>query len=175
MKIETERLNIRNFTVDDWKSNKFWSELKDFFVDKELSPYAVYDEGYPTSNESIAKMAEWVPNNHLAVYLSAGDIFIGYIFYIIYEPKKLGLGYAIHSAHQRKGYATEAVRAFIDYVRQNMDITRVDAGVANANIPSVRLLEKLNFSKTLERTQSHRKDEKGNPIEFVETLYSYIV
>ncbi|HBL84688.1 MAG: hypothetical protein A2Y17_11180 [Clostridiales bacterium GWF2_38_85] len=176
MKIElkTERLIIRNFVSDDWKSYKFVKELKDFFIAKESSPYAVYDSRWPTDDDSILKMAEWMPqhNHHLAICLPSDNTFIGYIFHMDGD-NGLGIGYAIHSAYQNNGYGTEAVRGFIDYAFHNMGAKCVLAGTANNNIPSVRLLEKLNFKKVNEHAQSHRQDKQGNPINFIESLYTY--
>lgn len=173
--ITTERLNIRNIVSDDLKSDKFVSEYKDFFIDKETSPYALYDTSFPTDEIEIMKMAENMVKNkhHLAICLSSNNTFIGYIFHIDCGNKNLGIGYAIHSAHQNKGYGTEAIRVFADYALKNMGFECVNAGTANNNKPSVRMLEKLNFKKLFEQTQSHRKDEQGNSIEFVESLYSY--
>jgi len=175
IEFKSERLNIRSMDSNDWKSQRFVNELKDFLISKETSQYAVYDGWYPTDDSGIMRMAEWMPrdNDFLAVRLLSDDTFIGYIFHKIREPKKLSLGYAINSAYQNKGYGSEACRALFDYAFKNMGVECVEAGTANANTPSVRMLEKLNFRKMSERTQSHRKDEHGNPIEFIESLYLY--
>ena len=173
--LETERLVVRSMVADDLQSDRFLSDYVDFFIDKESSPYAIYDVVFPTDENEIIKMAEGMQrnNHHLAICLSSDNTFIGYIFHIDCGNKNLGIGYAIHSVHQNKGYGTEAVRAFIDYALKNMGFENVNAGTANANKPSVRMLEKLNFEKMFEQTQSHRKDEQKNPIEFTESLYSY--
>ena len=175
VKINTKRLTIRNITTDDLNSDKFISEYINFFIDKEKSPLSIYDEKFPADVNEITKMAEGMQknNHHLAICLPPDDTFIGYIFHIDCGDKNLGIGYAIHSDYQNKGYGTEACGAFIDYVFANTDFECVNAGTANNNKPSVRMLEKLNFTKMFEHNQSHRKDENGNAIEFVESLYSY--
>ena len=175
--IKTERLTIRNITSDDLKSDKFINEFIDFFVDKESSPLAIYDDEFPTDHNEIINMAGRMAANkhHLAIFLSSTNTFIGYIFHIASGDggKDLGIGYAIHSANQNKGYGTEALSSFIEYARKNTDFVNVCAGTANANKPSIRMLEKLNFKKMFEHTQSLRKDKQGKPIEYIESLYSY--
>ena len=175
--IKTERLAIRNITFDDLKSNKFINEFIDFFIDKELSPLAIYDEEFPTDKNAIINMAESMANHkhHLAILLSLTNTFIGYIFHIACgdDNKELGIGYAIHSAYQNKGYGTEALSSFIEFIRENTDYVKVCAGTANVNKPSVRMLEKLNFQKVNEHTQSLRNDKQGKPIEYIESFYTF--
>ena len=51
--IETERLVVRNFTVDDWEA------LHEMIVQYEASEYAAYDQQWPTSAEEVKGIAEW--------------------------------------------------------------------------------------------------------------------
>jgi len=54
----------------------------------------------------------------------------------------VGLGYVIARSHQRKGYATEATRAIINWAFQQSTIYRVNASTDVENIASQRVLEK---------------------------------
>lgn len=56
------------------------------------------------------------------------------------------IGYAISPAHQRRGYAFEAIGAMVRLLQQNLMLDMVVAGVLPENTPSIRLLEKLGFS-----------------------------
>ncbi len=54
----------------------------------------------------------------------------------------VGLGYVIARSHQRKGYATEATRAIINWAFQQSTIYRVNASTDVENIASQIVLEK---------------------------------
>ena len=45
--LETQRLAIRNFTVDDWK------DLQEMVLQYGSSEYAAYDHEWPTSDEKV--------------------------------------------------------------------------------------------------------------------------
>ncbi len=54
----------------------------------------------------------------------------------------VGLGYVIARFHQRKGYATEATRAIINWAFQQPTIYRVNASTDVENLASQKVLEK---------------------------------
>lgn len=56
------------------------------------------------------------------------------------------LGYAIHSRHQRQGYATEACGAVLDHARDEIGLPELLAIVGKQNSTSIHLLKKLGFS-----------------------------
>lgn len=57
------------------------------------------------------------------------------------------LGYKIHKDYQRQGYATEAVTFACRKVFKELDIHRIEAYTMPENQPSVRLLEKVGFTR----------------------------
>jgi ribosomal-protein-alanine N-acetyltransferase len=59
----------------------------------------------------------------------------------------VGLGYVIARSHQRKGYATEATHAIIDWAFQQPTIYRVNASTDTENIASQRVLEKAGMRR----------------------------
>lgn len=56
---------------------------------------------------------------------------------------EFGLYWAILPAHQRQGYALEAARRFIDFVREHRNPARIVATTEHDNIASQRVMEKL--------------------------------
>ena len=56
---------------------------------------------------------------------------------------ELGLYYAISSAHQRQGYATEAARALIDYAFDELFLKRILATTTYDNAASIGVMRKL--------------------------------
>ncbi len=59
--------------------------------------------------------------------------------------KNAEIGYQVDEAHQGRGYATEMVRSFIDDVFRETDLRKLIAYVAEENVASRRVLEKLGF------------------------------
>ncbi|MGH2540955.1 MAG: GNAT family N-acetyltransferase [Actinomycetota bacterium] len=59
------------------------------------------------------------------------------------EPGVAKIGYTIAPAFQGRGYATEAVRALVDYAFETLGPERVRAFAAAENIPSLRVAENV--------------------------------
>ena len=58
------------------------------------------------------------------------------------------LGYVIGKKYRRMGYAAEALAAIISYGREELGLFEYMAFTSRKNTPSVRLLEKLGFSRS---------------------------
>lgn len=147
--ILTERLLVRNLGISDaqaffaYKSLpeairfQFWrpktlDEIKEFILDLESVQL----------NEPDA----WL---QLAVCLKETGEMIGDIGMHFHpeEATQAEIGYTISPAHQRKGYATEAVRAIVGYLFEVLGKRRVTASVDPRNTPSAAVLERLGFQK----------------------------
>lgn len=65
-------------------------------------------------------------------------------------PDKLGevnLGYGLIESKRKKGYATEAAQALVNWAFQHQEVKAITANCYIGNEPSVRLLEKLGAKK----------------------------
>ncbi len=58
------------------------------------------------------------------------------------------IGYLLHPDYWRRGFATEALRALIDYGFKGRRLERITADVDPNNIASIAMLEKLGFVET---------------------------
>jgi [ribosomal protein S5]-alanine N-acetyltransferase len=58
------------------------------------------------------------------------------------------IGYSVIPDRRRRGYATEAVRALVEWALDQPDLSAVVAGCAADNTPSIRLLERVGFQRT---------------------------
>lgn len=56
---------------------------------------------------------------------------------------EFGLFYAIAPAHQRRGYATEAAQALVDYALHDLNLKRVVATTDYDNVASIGVMRKL--------------------------------
>lgn len=164
MLLKTARLNIRHIVEEDWQS------IRDIREDFAASEYAQYDKPYSTEPEDLRpRIAKWANANrsgmeHMFFAVCVQDTVIGYIAFNIREDG-YEIGYCFHSAYHGKGYAKEAHKALIEYLR-GLGITRFSAGTAINNLPSVKLLKSLGFELVGEEKVSFYKDENGNDIVF---------
>jgi RimJ/RimL family protein N-acetyltransferase len=56
---------------------------------------------------------------------------------------ELEIGYALSSRHRGKGYATEAVQAFVNYAFQTLKVRRLFASTNRKNTGSIGLMERI--------------------------------
>ena len=168
--LETERLIIRPFTVDD---------LDDVhqLLDVDLHDADFGSEGATTRDER-QKWLEWTvmsyeelaklyqpPYGDRAVVLKATGQVIGACGYVpsfgpfgqlpafrsdvadsvaerLFVPE-FGLFYAFSPAFQRQGYATEAAKALIDYAFGQLNLRRIVATTSYDNAGSIGVMRKL--------------------------------
>jgi ribosomal-protein-alanine N-acetyltransferase len=143
---ETDRLTVRNFRPDDWH------QLQELAVAYRASDAAQYEEPWPTSTEEVKGMAGWFAggDDYLAVCLKDTGTLIGLVAINRRddaEGQVHNLGYVFHPGHHGQGYATEACRAAMAYLFDELAIDRILTGTHPENEPSVRLLERLGLSQ----------------------------
>jgi len=63
------------------------------------------------------------------------------------QNRRCDLGYFLASAHQGRGYMSEALRAAFDLAFGAWDLNRIEADVDPRNAPSIQLLERLGFER----------------------------
>ena len=160
--IQTKRLTIRSIAAEDWRSiQKIW-------LDFQSSAFAQYDIPHSTDEEIVrAKIAKWAAvssTDHLFFAVCLNDTVIGYSAFHKRE-NAYELGYCFHSAYHGKGYAKESHLALFDFLR-TLGITRLTAGTALNNTPSVALLHSLGFSLIGMEKVSFYKNSDGQDIIF---------
>jgi RimJ/RimL family protein N-acetyltransferase len=74
----------------------------------------------------------------------------------------LEIGYAVEPAHRRRGFATEATRALLDWARREHGVRHFVASVGPTNVASLALVRKLGFVQT----GSQWDDEDGEELVF---------
>ena len=63
------------------------------------------------------------------------------------ESKVATIAYMLGSNFQRKGYAFEAIAALIQFLKNEYQVNQIKAWIDTRNVPSIRLIEKLKFSR----------------------------
>ncbi|MDR1002240.1 MAG: GNAT family N-acetyltransferase [Oscillospiraceae bacterium] len=143
MRIETERLIITEFTPEMAESVHLNSLDDD---NREFMP----DEVFETADDALCTISELISFYKLTdsplVYpiLLKSEEQIGHIQAVPIDNGR-EIGYHIGKVYTRKGYATEAVKAFLPVIMQYLDISKI-YGICRAdNIASRKVLEKNGF------------------------------
>lgn len=146
--IETERLFLREINPSDVKN------ISEIFSDAEV---AKYDWFYPIKSQDdamkfISRYSDefqqqeeitWgialKENNKLIGICCLGDF--------VEEARRCEIGYDIMRSQWNKGYASEAIKAIVDFAFKIMDLNRIEAFITPGNDASVRVLRKNNFTQ----------------------------
>jgi len=164
IELVTEQLIIRNFTSGDWY------DLSEIGLNYEESEFAKYDHGpWPDSPDVYKGIVEsWSKNDDfLAVVMKENHKLIGFISLPKKEKGVFDFGFVFHPDYHGGGYATEGCKVVLKHVFEVLQADQINTGTAKDNTPSCNLLKRLGFAPIKEDIISLRKDEKGNPIEFV--------
>lgn len=158
MMINTPRLALRNFALTD--VDAFVAYHNDPEVVKYQSwslPYS-REKGQAFIREVMDMQAlmqgEWM---QIAIALKDTNELIGDIGCKLKEEdaRQAVIGYRIASPYWRKGYAYEAVQAWLDHLFGDLALHRVVADCDTENAPSYQLLEKLGFRREAHFIESY--------------------
>lgn len=140
--IETERLSLRQLTMDDL--DPLYRILSD--------PESMRHYPAPFTREKAVQWIEWNLENYAAhgfglwaVMHKAGNRFLGdcgITMQHIDGEMVPEIGYHIDRAHTGHGYATEAARACRDYAFDVLGMETVYSYMKETNLPSQRVAEK---------------------------------
>lgn len=144
--IETERLLIRPFTLEDIEPSYAMN------LDAEVSRYTG-DGGVVSKKEIERRIVENVFGDYkkhgfgrLAVELKRESTFIGFTgLKYIEDLDEVELGYRFMKEYWGKGIATESGKACINFGFHTLGLKKIIGMVLPENKGSIRVLEKLNF------------------------------
>lgn len=111
----------------------------------------------PTSMEEVNRFIDKNPNAfnephtwfQLVIEKKDTQEVIGDIGVHFEDPQNLQceLGCTINEKYQHQGFASEALKAVIDYLFHHLKKHRVKTSIDPNNLPSIQLMERLNFRK----------------------------
>ena len=143
MRIEAERLTIREFTPDMAEAVRRNSLDEDNrrFVPDEV--FETVEEALDTVSFLIGRYGSEEGPFVYPVLLKAGEN----IGYVQLAPVEEGweIGYHIAKAYTGKGYATEAIRAFLPVIAKRCGLSEIIGICLAENLASVRVMEKCGF------------------------------
>lgn len=145
--IETERLFLRKLTNEDYEN--ILLNLSDDEIIKYLNvkPENIEKEkqkakaGFATYNKKkcVFQLIEKKTEQILG--------FCGYHIWFI-DHDHAEIGYSLDkNEHKNKGFMTEALEAIIEYGFREMKLNRIEALLAEYNVPSLKLVNKFGFKQ----------------------------
>lgn len=146
--IETERLLIRAFRVEDAKSM-----MRNWISDEYIQ--GMYGEpAYKTEEEVNRLLDTFIRNYQSGCFFrwgifekSSGECIGQAAYFLVDTHNNFGeIEYCIGKDFQGKGYATEACRAVIDYGFERIGFNKVQICVRPSNIPSNKVIDKCGFT-----------------------------
>ena len=167
MKIETERLFLREFLRDDtssmaayWRDpryQRFYEQTKD--IDAVVGELVSRFVAAQTSQPRVS----W----QLALIERASGCMIGNCGIRINDPalKEANIGYELNPDYWGRGYATEAARAIVTFGFEELALHRIWAECVADNTGSARVLEKLGM-----RREAHFREHQWYRARWWDTL-----
>lgn len=139
MKLETERLRIDPVREEDKKDYYLAishdKKVLETFICRYAESFEAFDfSSYPGREDLFA------------IRLKDTGHLIGIILFFDEKDGACEIGYGISSAHWNRGYATEAVKSFLEYLRREKGIHTVYASFFAGNDASRRVMEKCGMS-----------------------------
>ena len=157
MKLETERLILRDFVEDDWHAMLAYSS----------DPlYLRYNSSIEGTEERVKEFLGWFISQQrqeprikfqLAVTLKSNTMLIGNCGVRMDEVNSVeaNIGYELDPKHWNNGYATEAASAIVDFGFNRFGVHRIWADCIAENTGSAHVLEKLGM-KLEGRLREHK-------------------
>ena len=161
MKLETTRLTLRTFEEKDAPGLLAMLERPgaSCFAEERLGSFGA-------ALEEARRRRSAREGTQLAVCLKESGGIIGNVFSRQEGPDTWSVGWMLNERFQGRGYASEAARAYVDFLFSRKGARRVYAYVEEGNLPSRRLCERLGMRKEACFVEfiAFRKDENGTPV-----------
>ncbi len=142
--IDTPRLTLRTMTPDDIPG------LREWMSDKSIYKYWGKSAGKTDKDPSLlfAKQEKPTKSFHLGIEHKESGKIIGEIWvYLIENNRMAKLACRIAESYQGNGYATETLRAIVDFCFTHTELQRLWSDVDVRNVSSWRVMEKCGFTR----------------------------
>lgn len=149
MKIETERLTITKFTMDMAEAVHLNSLDED---NRRFVPDEVFETLEEAADTVGFLMGVYENGDGPLVYpvLLKDGTYIGYVQAVPFDDGTWEIGYHIGAAYTKRGYATEAVKAFLPVIMPKLGLERIKGICLADNLASRKVMERCGFVKEFE-------------------------
>ena len=157
---ETERLILRNYTMDDVPA------VHEYFSSEEVSRY---EDFWPQTIEEVAEdLSDWKDkDNRMAVVLKETGELIGSVGYWVDEEDgetEYSIDFDFNPRFWHKGYALEASKEVVRHLTEDLRVKEICGDCDERNTASSNLLERLGFQLIEIVDDACKEDADGNPI-----------
>lgn len=162
VRIETERLILREIEEDDWPSVHRYASIPMVCRFMAWGPNTEQDSKDFVKRAQEGRGEDQRKEVHLCIVRKDTGEFIGACGIWRKEGRmhEAEIGYCLHPESWNQGYMTEAARAFIDFGFREWDMHRIFARIDLENIGSIRVVEKCGMRREGHLFKSDRiKDE----------------
>ena len=159
MNIKTERLFITEFTLDMAEAVHLNSLDED---NRKFNPDEVFETLEDAKDTVEFLMSVYDNGDGPLVYpvVLLDGTNIGYVQAVPMDDGKWEIGYHIGKNYTGKGYATEAVKAFLPVIMDQLNITEMLGICVVENKASVKVMEKTGFVKEFEGMGSYQGEDR---------------
>lgn len=149
MNITTERLVITRFTMDMAEAVHLNSLDED---NRRFVPDEVFETVEEAADTVGFLMGVYENGDGPLVYpvLLKDDTYIGYVQAVPFDDGTWEVGYHIGANYTKKGYATEAVKAFLPVIMPKLGLERIKGICLADNKASRKVMERCGFIKEFE-------------------------
>ena len=149
MRIETKRLIITQFTMDMAQAVHLQSLDED---NRRFVPDEVFETVEDAADTVGFLMGVYENGDGPLVYpvLLKDGTYIGYVQAVPFVDGTWESGYYIGADYTKKGYATEAVKAFLPVILPKLGLSRIKGICLADNKASVKVMERCAFTKEFE-------------------------
>lgn len=156
MRIETDRLIITEFNMEmayDVHINSLDEDNRRFVPDE---VFGTVEEAREAVAFLMSQYGGFEGPLAYPVLTRNGGLNIGYVQIVPLDGGAWEIGYHIAGRHTGKGYATEAVRAFLPRMAESIGLSEVYGICLKENAASERVLRKCGFVPVYEGTGSYQ-------------------
>lgn len=165
LRLETERLLLRRYQPQDAaQCFAFLSNEQDAYLDC-CKAFTDMDEEY---HERVALFGQ--RETQYMVTLKENGEAIGTVNVFADDSRAVDameIGYSIARAHQRRGYAFEALSALLGLLQEDLHLELVTAGALPENMASEKLLTKLGFRREGLRHKAVWHEGLDRPVDLI--------
>ncbi|WP_432409144.1 GNAT family N-acetyltransferase [Wukongibacter sp. M2B1] len=149
LRLETENLIIRPYTKNDALN------LYDTLNDKNVLKYIPEE---PITIEQAQNAIDWLISNYdldldsdykysFAIETKQTNDYVGWcgFGYLDYDKSQKEIYFTLKSKYWGQGFATEASKALVEYIFNELELKKLVAVVKPDNVASKRVIEKLGF------------------------------
>ncbi|MEA4833369.1 hypothetical protein SDC9_160823 [bioreactor metagenome] len=156
--LENEHVIVHSFTSGDWR------DLRDIALSNAASDFAYCDEQWPTDEESIKGMADYLATNDSmsAIYAKDIDKVVCFVnFNRITDEKYLDIGHVMNLEFAGRGYEYEGLRLLYKFAFETMEIDGIRSYWAFDDKVKLEPLMKLGMKVTRKFQNNYFGGKKG--------------